>query len=264
MVNGKPTLIRTQPDGSITDLAGQPVAGDIRPYVAPAVGPGGPSYSAPTLDLLVEQTFTAGGFPPNALGRSKQADALRTQIMNRLAELHPGANLALIKANYDANKKSLAAAQEKRDAITAFENTASANIDTFLETAGRVVDTKSPMANRVARLVSGSMLGSPNQAEYDAARLVAINEVAKVTGGSLSNVLTDSARKEVEAFNPREATLAQTVHVMRILKRDMAQRTKYYDRLLEEIRGRISPGAKPTGPSTPAGGPSSDPLGLFK
>ncbi len=206
------------------------------------------------LDVTAENFFKTGQLPP--MGMGKQGAAIRTKIINRAAELHPGMDLASNRAGFQADEGSLKQLQKSRDAISAFENTALKNIDTFLETAGRVVDTGSPMANRIARGVAGSMLGSKNQAAYDAARQVALNEVAKIVSNpNLSGTLSDSARHEVEAFNPDSATLAQSVAVMRVLKRDMANRAASYDAQLAEVKGRIS-GQKPTpaAPAAPSGG----------
>ena len=59
----------------------------------------------------------------------------------------PGLDLATAKADFEANKASLTSLQKQRDAIGAFEQTAQKNIDIFLEQAGKVVDTGSPLAN---------------------------------------------------------------------------------------------------------------------
>lgn len=198
------------------------------------------------LDIAAENFAKTGQLPP--MGMGKQGAAVRSKIINRAAELHPDLDLASAKAGFVANEGSLKKLQTQRDAISAFENTAGKNIDIFLNTAGKVVDTGSPMANSVARAISGKMLGSPNQAAYDAARQVAINEVAKITSNpGLSGTLSDSARKEVENFNPSNATLKQTVAVMRILKQDMANRAAAYDQQIAEIKGRI--GGKSEAPS---------------
>ena len=86
------------------------------------------------------------------------------------------------------------------------------------------------------------------QAQYDAARQVALSEIAKITSNpNLSGALSDSARHEVAAFNPDTATLKQTVAVMTLLKRDMDNRKSSLDDQLKDIRQRI---AAPPGGST--------------
>lgn len=191
------------------------------------------------LDIAAENFAKTGQLPP--MGMGKQGAAVRSAIINRAAELHPDLDLASARAGFSADQGSLKQLQKQRDAISSFEQTASKNIDTFLQTAGKVVDTGSPLANALARGISGKVLGSPDQAAYEAARQVALNEIAKITSNpNLSGALSDSARHEVEAFNPNSATLKQTVAVMRILKSDMANRAGAMDEQIAAIKGRIS------------------------
>ncbi len=214
--------------------------------------------------------LTAGGLDMAALNFKKTGvmpalgmgdKTTRQAIINRAAQITPDdeariaagtGDLAANKANYRADSGSLAAIQKQRDAIQSFENTATKNIDLFLAQAGKVVDTGSPLANTLVRQATGKVLGSPDQAAYDAARQVAVNEIAKITGNpTLAGQLSDTARKEVEAFNPANATLKQTVAVMRLLKQDMTNRITSLDDQLGSIRGRLS-----------SGQPKADPLGL--
>jgi hypothetical protein len=197
------------------------------------------------LDAAAKMYAQTGQLPPMGMGAA--AGAARTRIINRAAELFPDLNVAGNKADYGADSGSLSALTRQRDAISAFENTASKNIDLFLETAGRVVDTGSPLANRVARTIGGDVLGSPNVAQFNAARQVAINEIAKIVSNpTLSGQLSDSARHEVEAFNPSNATLAQSVAVMRLLRQDMANRAQSLDSQIGSIRGRLGANAAPS------------------
>lgn len=168
----------------------------------------------------------------------------RKEIINRAAAMMPGLDIASAKADFTANQESLKTMQKQRDAITSFEQTASKNIDLFLSVAGKVVDAGSPLANRPLRAITGALFGSEDQATYDAARQVAINEIAKITSNpTLAGQLSDSARHEVEAFNPQGSTLKQTVAVMRLLKTDMANRTAALDDTLGGIKARIKKGS---------------------
>lgn len=207
------------------------------------------------VDMAALNYRKTGVMPPLGMGDK----GTRQRIINRAAELRPAdmarieavADIAGAKQDYAANSASLNALQKSRDAIGAFEQTAQKNINVFLDTAGKVVDTGSPLANQVARKVSGALLGSPDQAAYEAARQVAINEVAKITSNpTLSGQLSDSARHEVAAFSPENATLAQTVKVMRLLQLEMQNRTTALDTELAAVRGRgktAAPAAPPAG-----------------
>jgi hypothetical protein len=80
----------------------------------------------------------------------------RKQIINRAAQLTPGLDIASAKADFGANTATLTQLEKQRAAIGAFEQTAIKNIDVFLETAGKVVDTGSPLANTLFRQATAS------------------------------------------------------------------------------------------------------------
>jgi hypothetical protein len=168
-------------------------------------------------------------------------------------------DLASEASAYKANQSSLTGLVKNRDAVTAFESTAGKNLDLLLGQAGKIVDSGSPWINQPLRSVDQKGLGSEDLAAYNAARQVAINEVAKVTSNpALSGNLTDSARHEVEAFIPADATLAQTYRVAKILKQDMANRHQSYNDQIADISSRIGRGGvvndqgpRPATPSTP-------------
>lgn len=201
------------------------------------------------LDAAAQMYAQTGQLPPMGMGAA--AGSARTRIINRAAELFPGLNVASNKAGYNADAGSLSTMQKQRDAISAFENTAQKNIDQFLKVANAVPDTGIPLLNTPARWVAGAA-GSEAQAKYAAARQVAISEIAKIVQNpALTGVLSDSARHEIEVFNPQSATLKQTVAVMNLLKQDMKNRADSLDTQLKDIRGRIG-GAQNATPAAPA------------
>lgn len=149
-------------------------------------------------------------------------------------------DMALAGAAFKGDAKSLAAFQTQRDQIASFEQTAQKNLDQFIGLASKIPDTGMPWLNQPLRSLDANVVGSANMAAINAARQVANNEIAKVTsGGGLGGVLSDSARKEVDNFNPQKATLKQTLAVARVLKTDMANRRGSMDNTLESIRGRV-------------------------
>lgn len=199
------------------------------------------------LDAAALNYAKTGQLPPLGMGDK----TTRKLIINRAAAMMPDLDLATNRADYDANKQTLTALEKQRAAVGAFEQTAQKNIDLFLETAGKVVDSGSPLANALIRQVNGKILGAPDQAAHDAARQVAINEIAKVTSNpTLAGTLSDSARHEVSAFNPAGATLKQTVAVMRLLKQDMTNRTQSLDEQIVGIQDRIKRGRQTLAPAS--------------
>jgi hypothetical protein len=198
-----------------------------------------------------EQYARTGVMPPLGMGANG-----RTQILHyanewaRNAGLSPG-QVVSMQAAYAGDKNSLKTFTAQRDQIVSFENTAKKNIDLFLEAASKIPDSGVPWLNTPLRLLDEKLVGKDAMAAVNAARAVATNEIAKVTsGGSMSGVLSDSARQEVKDYNPRDATLPQTLAVVKILKQDMANRHASMDATLDDIRGRLGGGGADSGGAT--------------
>lgn len=144
------------------------------------------------------------------------------------------------KGGVQADVGSLKKLQSNFDSVSAFENTAGKNLDTFLQTAKGVVDSGSPLINSPLRRVSGQMAGSDKQAAFNAARTTALTEIAKVLNSSnASGVLSDSARHEVEGLIGPDATLKQIYSAAKILRTDMSNRHTAYQDQINEIKGRL-------------------------
>lgn len=196
------------------------------------------SISPEGLDFAADNYRRTGQLPS---GLTRDPAATKA-IISRAAEMDKqqgGAGLALNKSDIEANRKSLDKLQSMSDSVEAFENTAGKNLDQFLGTAKNVVDSGVPLVNTPLRMIARGT-GGKDQAAYDAARQVALNEIAKVVSNpNLSGQLSDSARHEVEALNPQNATLAQTYRVAQILKQDMDNRRQSYQQQIQDIKGRI-------------------------
>src|SRR6267142_1098176 len=195
--------------------------------------------SPEAFDQAAEKYYSTGTLPP--IGRGNPAAiALNKAIMNRTAELHAGASLAEGSAEYAANKASLTKMQSNLDAVSAFEKTANKNLDLFTSLAQKAINTGIPLLN--APLLTGAKLlaGSEDQLALDAARQVAVNEIAKVTSSlGLTGQLSDTARKEIEAFIPQSATYGQALSVAKVLKQDMANRHQSYQEQIGDIQKRF-------------------------
>lgn len=169
-----------------------------------------------------------------------------------------GADIAFNKAGYKADSASLTKLQGQRDAVGAFEGTALKNLDVFLDAAKQIPDTKSPMLNKPIRAIDEKALGSPELTAYNVARTTVIPEFAKILSNpGLSGQLTDSARHEIENVLSGDATLAQTLAAVNVLKKDAENRRTEFDRQIEEVKGRMKDGGKSGAPNTVAAPPPS-------
>ena len=214
------------------NIAAQTGAGKTPAAVAQQFG-----MSPEAFDQAAEKYYQTGTMPQ--MGRGAQGMALQRAIMNRTGELHAGESLAANSGAFKANQKSLSEIQPKLDQVNAFENTALKNLDLFNGIAQKAIDSGLPILNAPLR-GAASMLGGQDQAAFNAARQIAVNEIAKVTSSpGLSGQLSDSARHEVESFIPASATVGQIMRLSTILKQDMENRKQAYQEQIADIQQRM-------------------------
>lgn len=256
-INSKRELAQAQQKALMERYADQAAAAAQRAEAANQVRLQIAEIGAASKDANAPMSLTPEGIEMAALQLRKNGVMLpmgmgdrtnRQAVINRAATLTPedmarieagGYDIAGAAADYKANVNSLKTLQTQRDAIGAFEQTAQKNIQNFLGVAGQVVDTGIPLLNTPTRWAAGA-LGSKAQAQYGAVRQEAISEIAKIVQNpNLMGQLSDSARKEVEAFSPSNATLGQTIAVMKILSQGMDNRAKSLDDQIATIRGRM-------------------------
>jgi hypothetical protein len=200
---------------------------------------GGLSEAA--LDQAADAVKSGAKISEVTRGQGKNATATATRIMNRVAEKYPDFKLASAQSDLKADSGSLNTLQKSRDQVAAFENTAGKNLDQFLATAKKVVDSGSPLINQPIRGLALKLSGNPDQAAFNTARQVAVTEIAKVLSNpGLSGQLSDSARHEVQDLIGPNATLAQIYSAAKILKADMKNRGDSMDSEIKAIKGRIS------------------------
>ena len=226
---------------------------DYKKYAATLVPAFNVNMQAGLLNDQAKQMAAQMYAQTGQLPAGMRSPAMSAGILNQAATGPGGVpNIAANKATFQANEGSLKALQKNFDQVTAFENTAGKNLDVFLKTAQKVIDSGSPWINKPLRSVASGALGSEDQAAFNAARQTAVTEIAKVLNSSnASGVLSDSARHEVEGLIGPNASLKQIVSAANILKQDMANRHNSYQEQISDIKGRL--GSKPaTTPTAPA------------
>ncbi len=249
LLDGKPAEVLTDPTpgGKVYDLNGKVIdnaASRVKPIPsAAAVSISAQTLTDAALDQAAQKYLVSGSLPPG-MGMGPQ----RTAIMNRAAVIDPKAALALNQATFKADQANLTKLQTTEGTLSAFENTAGKNLNQFLATAAKIPDTGVPWLNQPLRSVNAKLLGSADQAAFNAARDVALREIARVTNDpKLSGALTDSARAEVAGLSPSNATFAQIKRVAEILKQDMANVHSGITEQIAIVKAGI--GQNPAGPS---------------
>lgn len=205
------------------------------------------NLSAGALDDLATAYHETGTLPQTGFGAA--GTAMRAQIINHSHELFGDQQLAANSGAYKANQKSLDNIQKLYDQVNAFEQTAGKNLNIFLGTAQKVVDSGSPWINTPLRKVNQGALGSADMAAFEAARQTAVNEIAKVLNSSnASGVLSDAARKEISDLISPNATFRQITSAAKILQQDMANRHDSYQEQIQDIQSRMKVGGNQNQP----------------
>jgi hypothetical protein len=202
------------------------------------------------LDQMAELFHQTGDLPN--LGMGAAVAQTRSNIINRTAELYPAGGVALNKAEYAANRKSLQNVTTTLDTLSAFESAGLKNLKSFTDLAAKLPDTGVPWLNAPLRTLSEKAIGSENMAVANAARDVALREIARVTNDpKLSGVLSDSARHEVQSLSPKDATLKQIIGVAKLMQTDMANVHESLSAQRNAISARISGPAAPAAAAAP-------------
>lgn len=217
---------------------------------APAKTPG---LDGVALDRAAEVYHKSGDLPG---GYGGQAD--REAIMKREAELYPptadnkgGFDLAA-RAQLKADRSDLVKLTQQQSAINSYENTAIANGDVLVALANKTDKTHIPVIERWIRAGRKAIAGDTDVTNLDAQMKLFGAEVGRiVTNPSLTGVLSDSARKEGQAFAPEGASAKQIESLVGLLKGDFGRRKKSLEDEISTVRKRISdePGAN-TSPDT--------------
>lgn len=210
------------------------------PSVAAVQLQAGTGLSDTALDQAAQKYLDTGTLPPGygAVGIQRQ-----NAIMNRAGVMDPQAALARNQAIYKADAANLTNLQRTEGSLSAFESSAGKNLDMFLTLIPKMPDTGVPWLNKPVRTLTKDMVGDEFYPAVQAARAVALREIARVTNDpKLSGQLTDSARREVEGLAPENATLGQIKHVAEVLKQDMANVHTGLTEQMDAIKARISGG----------------------
>jgi hypothetical protein len=220
---------------------------------------GANGLSPQALDMLANLGVQKGEVPQMGMGAAGTAQ--RVKIANRMAQMGQDGvlpDLGVAGASYKADAGSLAQMQKNRDQIINFERTAGANLDQFLSLAKKMPDMGSQWANKPLRELASGAFGSEAQAAAKTALTVVRPEYAKINQGALNGVLSDSARKEVEATMPDDATYGQFLAAAKVLKQDVANRHQFFDQGINEIKSRIGTSTSKPGMTSATAIPVTD------
>lgn len=183
-----------------------------------------------------------------------------TAVLNRMAELSPGGDIAGNRALFKADTKSLDKMIPQYDAVVSFENNTLAQGKVLVGLAKKVDTTGVPVIERWVRAGRKSLAGDPDVTEFNAQLQLFGNEAAKIlTNPNLTGVLSDSARHEVAGFLPESASAAQIERVVSRLESDFELRRKSIEDQTATITKRMAAREPAKAAGIGGGGASTNP-----
>ncbi len=242
-----------QPAQPTAAAPGLPTAPAVNPAQAPI------EQRYPSDILYAARRYRQTGEMPS-LGMGVMGTLAKRQMLRAAEEMsraEGGADADVLKAaSYKADKASLQQLQRYADNVNTFENTARrawGTVETLMQQHPNALQNYGPWINQwiqTGRIAVGD--GDEDVAPLAAAIMTALNETAKVTSGSLTGPLTDSARQEVggkATINMDPKAILAVIHSAFIP--DMENRRRGFIDQLGEIKGRIG------GTGTPEPAPPS-------
>jgi hypothetical protein len=194
--------------------------------------------SEESLNQAADKYFETGTLPSLGMGTAAAND--KRAIMERAGERHPGGALAFNSAAYKANAATLSKLTQQNAALKSFEATGLKNLENFTNIAKSIPDTGIPWLNTPVRSLSQNLVGATNMPAVNAAREVALTEIARIVSNpNLTGVLSDSAREEVRGLIPANATFKQIKRVAEVLQQDMMNRRTSMDEQIADIEAKL-------------------------
>jgi hypothetical protein len=200
---------------------------------------------------------TTGALPPLGMGKAARND--RRDILNYASEVDPQANVAANQAAYRGATASRSALQKVQTASHAFAETARKNAEILKSSMKGIADTGSPLFNKPLRSFDGAVLGSKEQAAFNAARTVLFPEFARLLSTAAGNgVVPLQMQEEASRMLKGDYSVNQMIASIDVLIKDAENKNKSYTdsiKMLDDEIGAI--GAQPVAPSAaPAAAPA--------
>jgi len=216
-----------------------------------ASGSGGVVF--PPLDeAALDQFAHAAVKDPNVLSRMSKRDPNYVRLMNRMATLYPDHPYAESWAQYKGDVAAGVDNAKTVARIRPYERMLGKNAQIVLDAMDKIPDSEVMGVNAFTRGL-GRQLGSAEIAQFDQALNAFSNEAARilVSGPTLAGMLTDSARRDLQAVHSGNFSKKQLAAVIKITE---AEATNRLDSLVDEgifitkRTGVRPPGAKPALP----------------
>lgn len=240
----------------VKDVAGTPFVLDKRTgqFVGDADASTVGLLSDAAIDAVAHQLHQTGKMP--SLGTDPGGRNERI-IRARHAVLYPNDNLAANAAMNEADAESLKRFQSQADAVSGFIRTFDKNLDLLEEIAAKLQSADRPVLNKGLRWFQTHASGDPALTAFRQALSTVTSEAGKINSGSTgAGGVPLSVMDEMERNLPADATPAQIVAALKVLRRDSENRHEAMKEQLGAIKSRLGIQRKPAEKSTKSGVPA--------
>lgn len=178
--------------------------------------------------------------------RAAQFDKAAGKFVND-GEVNPNVpDRQLAKADTAANSAALTTLTKNHEAVVAFANTARDNAAIMKGVMKNLPDTGVTWLNKPVRDLA-TALGSKDMAAFTVLRQSVMTEYARtISQPSLTGVLSDTARKEVEKGLSDDATVDQLLTALDTFEKEAGNREKNMQTQIDGVRKRIKDGPDKT------------------
>lgn len=234
------------------DLYERSKEGLLSKATAGAVGSNGLTDAGQrVLDKMVDR-----GVAPAGAFRGSNPSPLLVRTLNNLGAAD--ADPTVGKAQFQADSASLRKIVPQYDAITAFEENTAQQGKVLKDLAHKVDQSGVPVVERWIRAGRRQIEGDADVSEFNAQIELYSAEAAKIlTNPNLSGQLSDTARAEVKAFLPKDASAAQIDRVVDRLTTDFGLRKASLEKQIAAINSRLEKKTVVGGGPAPERGPGT-------
>lgn len=227
------------------------------PPVIKIGGGDSPPASPDTLEMDAHRYLTDGTLPPN-MGRGVQGAKDAKAIRDRAAQIAKDAGMEpdQIRTAQLTNKAQVSAILQlgkARAQILQYEKLATLSADVALQESDKVNRTQFPVLNKILQSSRVNIAGDPAALRFFDATETFVSEYAKVMGGGYgAGAPTEGAQTRAHQLLNAANTKEQYKQAIDLLKTEMTNRKKSLDAQMDEEKGRLPGGVRPSRGKAPA------------
>ena len=232
----------------------RPSAGPESNQIDPVIGVSPNGLWQDAMTWLLESKMA-----PQGLGTQPVNLAFRRAVDTKVGAIAAavGMDKPVLEQFFKTNAESLRAQQKNYDTSSISISKADRDLALLEKVLPKIGETGSPFLNRPWRSIEKDLAGNPDLSEF-ATRLNSVQSeyqrlIQSSSAGGSNNVITDSARKEMQKLIADNATVDQIIRSARALRSEGVNRllsqTEQIQATINRLQGNILGGPPPKQPT---------------